>query len=68
MGNVPLASSELQKVIGTCKGTAAASEAVLALNQIRSHNGQGAAGGGGLEGVSCQQSGASVRDSSRQPK
>lgn len=39
-GNVPLASSELQKVITTYKGTGAASEAVLALNQIRLHNDQ----------------------------
>lgn len=39
-GNLPLASSELQKVIGTYKGTEAASEAVLTLNQIRLHNEQ----------------------------
>lgn len=34
-GNLPLASSELQKVISTYKGTESASEAVLVLNQIR---------------------------------
>ncbi|HEY8258427.1 MAG TPA: tetratricopeptide repeat protein [Gemmatimonadales bacterium] len=40
-GNLPLASSELQKLIQTYKGTDAASEAVITLNQIRLLNGQG---------------------------
>jgi outer membrane protein assembly factor BamD (BamD/ComL family) len=40
-GNLPLASSELQKVIQTYKGTDAASEAVITLNQVRLINGQG---------------------------
>jgi TolA-binding protein len=40
-GNLPLASSELQKVIQTYKGTDAASEAVITLNQVRLVNGQG---------------------------
>lgn len=48
-GNVPLASSELQKVIGTYKGTVAASEAVLALNQIRLHNDQAELAAGNLK-------------------
>lgn len=39
-GNLPLASSELQKLIQTYKGTAAASEAVITLNQVRMVNGQ----------------------------
>jgi outer membrane protein assembly factor BamD (BamD/ComL family) len=39
-GNLPLASSELQKVIQTYKGTDAATEAVLTLNQVRMVNGQ----------------------------
>jgi TolA-binding protein len=39
-GNLPLASSELQRLITTYKGTDAASEAVIALNQIRMINGQ----------------------------
>jgi TolA-binding protein len=39
-GNLPLASSELQRVITTYKGTDAASEAVIALNQVRMINGQ----------------------------
>jgi outer membrane protein assembly factor BamD (BamD/ComL family) len=39
-GNLPLASSELQRVIATYKGTDAASEAVIALNQVRMINGQ----------------------------
>jgi tetratricopeptide (TPR) repeat protein len=34
-GNLPQASTELQKVIATYKGTESASEAVLVLNQIR---------------------------------
>jgi len=39
-GNLPLASSELQKVIQTYEGTDAATEAVLTLNQVRMVNGQ----------------------------
>ncbi|MEZ0336412.1 MAG: tol-pal system YbgF family protein [Gemmatimonadales bacterium] len=39
-GNIPLASSELQKVIQTYKGTDAATEATLTLNQVRMVNGQ----------------------------
>jgi outer membrane protein assembly factor BamD (BamD/ComL family) len=39
-GNLPLASSELQRLITTYKGTEAASEAVLTLNQVRMVNGQ----------------------------
>jgi outer membrane protein assembly factor BamD (BamD/ComL family) len=39
-GNLPLASSELQRVITTYRGTDAASEAVIALNQVRMINGQ----------------------------
>jgi outer membrane protein assembly factor BamD (BamD/ComL family) len=39
-GNLPLASSELQRVITTYKGTDAASEAALTLNQVRMVNGQ----------------------------
>lgn len=40
-GNLPLASSELQKLIQTYKGTDAATEAVITLNQVRMVNGQG---------------------------
>jgi outer membrane protein assembly factor BamD (BamD/ComL family) len=39
-GNLPLASSELQKLIQTYKGTDAAREAVITLNQVRMVNGQ----------------------------
>ncbi|MFL5401373.1 MAG: tetratricopeptide repeat protein [Gemmatimonadales bacterium] len=39
-GNLPLASSELQRLITTYKGTDAASEAVVTLNQVRMVNGQ----------------------------
>jgi outer membrane protein assembly factor BamD (BamD/ComL family) len=39
-GNLPLASSELQKLIQTYQGTDAATEAVLTLNQVRMVNGQ----------------------------
>jgi outer membrane protein assembly factor BamD (BamD/ComL family) len=39
-GNLPLASTELQKVITTFKGTAAASEATITLNQVRLANNQ----------------------------
>ena len=39
-GNLPLASSELQKLITAYRGTDAAQEAVITLNQIRLVNGQ----------------------------
>jgi outer membrane protein assembly factor BamD (BamD/ComL family) len=39
-GNLPLASSELQKLITAYKGTDAANEAVITLNQVRMINGQ----------------------------
>jgi len=39
-GNLPLASSELQKLISSYKGTEAANEAVITLNQVRMVNGQ----------------------------
>ncbi len=39
-GNLPLASSELQKLISAYGGTDAASEAVITLNQVRMVNGQ----------------------------
>jgi outer membrane protein assembly factor BamD (BamD/ComL family) len=39
-GNLPLASSELQRLITTYKGSDAANEAVITLNQIRMVNGQ----------------------------
>ena len=39
-GNLPLASSELQKLISAYKGTDAADEAVITLNQVRMINGQ----------------------------
>jgi outer membrane protein assembly factor BamD (BamD/ComL family) len=39
-GNLPLASSELQKLIQTYQGTDAAREAVITLNQVRLVNGQ----------------------------
>ena len=39
-GNLPLASSELQKLIAAYDGTDAASEAVITLNQVRMVNGQ----------------------------
>ena len=39
-GNLPLASSELQKLIASYQGTEAASEAVITLNQVRMVNGQ----------------------------
>ncbi|HSB56005.1 MAG TPA: tetratricopeptide repeat protein [Gemmatimonadales bacterium] len=39
-GNLPLASSELQKLIDSYKGTDAATEAVITLNQVRMVNGQ----------------------------
>lgn len=39
-GNLPLASSELQRLIETYGGTDAATEAVITLNQVRLVNGQ----------------------------
>lgn len=39
-GNLPLASSEFQKLIQTYEGTEAAQEAVIGLNQVRMINGQ----------------------------
>jgi len=39
-GNLPLAASELQKIIETFSGTNAAMEAVVTLNQVRMVNGQ----------------------------
>ncbi|MDF3052186.1 MAG: Tetratricopeptide repeat-like domain [Geminicoccaceae bacterium] len=39
-GNLPLASSELQKLISAYQGTDAANEAVITLNQVRMINGQ----------------------------
>lgn len=39
-GNLPLAASELQKIIETFDGTEAATEAVVTLNQVRMVNGQ----------------------------
>lgn len=39
-GNLPLAASELQKIIQTFSGTDAATEAVVTLNQVRIVNGQ----------------------------
>jgi len=39
-GNLPLASSELQRLITTYRGTEAAHEAVITLNQVRMVNGQ----------------------------
>ena len=39
-GNLPLASSELQKLVDEYKGTDAAQEAVITLNQVRMVNGQ----------------------------
>ncbi len=39
-GNLPLASSELQRLIETYRGTDAATEAAITLNQVRMVNGQ----------------------------
>lgn len=39
-GNLPLAASELQKIIENFSGTEAATEAVVTLNQVRMVNGQ----------------------------
>jgi outer membrane protein assembly factor BamD (BamD/ComL family) len=47
-GNLPLASSELQKLITTYKGTDAAHEAVITLNQVRMVNGQSELAAAGL--------------------
>jgi outer membrane protein assembly factor BamD (BamD/ComL family) len=47
-GNLPLASSELQRLITTYKGTDAANEAVITLNQVRMVNGQSELAAGGL--------------------
>ena len=47
-GNLPLASSELQKLITAYKGTDAAHEAVITLNQIRLINGQNELAAAGL--------------------
>ena len=54
-GNLPLASSELQKLISAYKGTDAANEAVITLNQVRMINGQNELAVVGLAGVSGQQ-------------
>lgn len=48
-GNLPLASSELQRLIDTYGGTDAATEAVIALNQVRLINGQGELAAVGLQ-------------------
>jgi TolA-binding protein len=48
-GNLPLASSELQRLITTYKGTDAAHEAVITLNQIRMVNGQSELAAVGLQ-------------------
>jgi TolA-binding protein len=48
-GNLPLASSELQRLITTYKGTEAAHEAVITLNQIRMVNGQSELAAVGLQ-------------------
>ncbi len=47
-GNLPLASSELQKLITAYKGTDAASEAVITINQVRMVNGQNELAAAGL--------------------
>ncbi len=47
-GNLPLASSELQKLIDSYKGTDAATEAVITLNQVRMVNGQSELAAAGL--------------------
>jgi predicted negative regulator of RcsB-dependent stress response len=48
-GNLPLAASELQKVITTYGGTRAAQEAIITLNQVRLVNGQHELAAVGLE-------------------
>src|SRR5688500_19425519 len=39
-GNLPLAATELQRIIDSYRGTGAAQDAVIALNQVRLINGQ----------------------------
>ena len=39
-GNLPLAATELQRIIDSYRGTGAAQDAVIALNQVRMINGQ----------------------------
>jgi outer membrane protein assembly factor BamD (BamD/ComL family) len=48
-GNLPLASSELQRLIQTYQGTDAATEAVITLNQVRMVNGQSELAAVGLQ-------------------
>jgi outer membrane protein assembly factor BamD (BamD/ComL family) len=48
-GNLPLASSELQRLIETYRGTDAATEAVITLNQVRMVNGQSELAAVGLQ-------------------
>jgi outer membrane protein assembly factor BamD (BamD/ComL family) len=48
-GNLPLASSELQKLISSYQGTDAANEAVITLNQVRMVNGQSQLAAVGLQ-------------------
>ncbi|HWB40998.1 MAG TPA: tetratricopeptide repeat protein [Gemmatimonadales bacterium] len=48
-GNLPLASSELQRLIETYGGTDAATEAVITLNQVRMVNGQSELAAVGLQ-------------------
>jgi outer membrane protein assembly factor BamD (BamD/ComL family) len=48
-GNLPLAASELQKLIDTYRGTESAREAVITLNQVRMVNGQSELAVVGLE-------------------
>ena len=60
-GNLPLASSELQKLIQTYKGTDAASEAVITLNQVRMVNGQSELAAVGLRDFLATKPAAEVR-------
>ena len=60
-GNLPLASSELQKLIQTYKGTDAAQEAVITLNQVRMVNGQSELAAVGLRDFLATQARAQVR-------
>lgn len=48
VGNLPLAASQLQRVITTYAGTDAAAEATMALNQVRLVNGQSELAAAGL--------------------
>src|SRR5919106_4491399 len=48
-GNLPLASGELQRLIETYRGTDAATEAVITLNQVRLVNGQSELAAVGLQ-------------------